>query len=229
VLAALYIIRRIFLEFEEYYKSLGLDTYPFSLYTAESETEQGDSIYKKPQNYSVIDEGIKGSSIIISGERGTGKTALNLDISRRKNTKETVLVKSEEFSKLEENYTPDRLYEFLTESIAGEFFRAMSFDPGGLWKYDKDERTDLSMYLHRYVKSSTKAQLTEQIKKIQNRLLKRVAIGLYNTSRVVLNYGLKAATKVASDTLTKHFSAPPEFDSGDSEYFKKLEKYRVKS
>lgn len=211
------------MEFEEYYKSLGLDTYPFSVYTAESEIEKGESIYKKPPNYSVIDEGVKGSSIIISGERGTGKTALNLDISRRKSTKETLLVKIEEFSKLEENYGPERLYEFLTESITGEFFRKMGFNPTELWKYDKNERKDLSMYLHRYVKSSTKAQLTEQIKIVQNGLLKRFTISLYNTSRVVLNYGLKAATKVASDALTKHFSALPEFDSGDADYFKRLE------
>jgi len=211
------------LEFEGYYKSLGLEAYPFSVYTAESEMEKGDSIYKKPQNYSVIDEGIKNSSIIISGERGSGKTALNQDISRRKKAAGTLLVKIEEFSKLEDSYTPERLYEFLTESIAGEFFRTMSFNPARLWKYDKDERIDLSMYLHRFVKSSTKAQLTEQIKRIQNGPLKCTAIGLYNTSRVVLNYGLKAATKVASDALTKHFSALPEFDSGDSEYFKRLE------
>lgn len=211
------------MEFEEYYKSLDLDAYPFSFYTAESEAEIGDSIYKKPQNYSVIDEGIKGSSIIISGERGAGKTALNLDISRRKSAEGALLVKIEEFSKLEDNYTPERLYEFLTGSIAVEFFRTMSFTPGELWGYDKDERKDLSMYLHRYVKSSTNAQLTEQIKKIQNGLLKRATVGLYNTLRVVLNYGLKAATKTASDALTKHFSALPEFESGDAEYFKRLE------
>lgn len=211
------------MEFEEYYKSLGLDTYPFSVYTAESEIEKGDSIYKKPQNYSIIDEGIKNSSIIIYGERGSGKTALNLDISRRKKAAETLLVKIEEFSKIEENYTPERLYEFLTESIAGEFFCAMSYNPTQLWKYDKDERTDLSMYLHRFVKSSTKLQLTNKIKKIQNGPIKRTVIGIYNTSRVILNYGLKVATKVASDALTKHFSALPVFDSVDSEYFKKLE------
>ena len=211
------------MEFEAYYKFLGLDTYPFSVYTAESETEKGDSIYKKPDNYSLIDEGINNSSIIISGERGSGKTALNLDISRKKKTTETLLVKIEEFSKLEENYTPEKLYEFLTECIAGEFFSTMSFNPAKLWKYDKDERKDLSMYLHRYVKSSTKSQLTEQIKKIQNGLIKRATIGIYNSLRVFFNYGLKAVTKVASDALTKHFSALPEFDSGDSEYFKKLE------
>ena len=154
------------MEFHEYYKSLGLETYPFSVYTAESETEKGESIYKKPPNYSVIDEGVKGSSIIISGERGTGKTALNLDISRRKSAKETLLVKIEEFSRLEENYTHERLYEFLTESIAGGFFRKMGHSPDELWNYNKIERTDLSMYLYRYVKSSTKTQLTEQIKKV---------------------------------------------------------------
>lgn len=211
------------MEFENYYKSLGLISYPFSIYTAESEEDKAESIYKKPSNYSVIDEAIRGSSIIITGERGSGKTALNLDIGRRKKSNDILLVRLEEFSKLEESFDHDQLYRFMTELIAGEFFKVMSFRPNSLWKYDKDDRVHLSMYLHEYVSASTKHQLREQIKKIQHGLLKRTSIGAYNSIRVVLNYGLKAITKAVSDALTKHFSALPEFDAGDAEYFKRLE------
>lgn len=211
------------MEFEEYYKTLGLISYPFSVYTAESEKEKAESIYKKPSNYSVIDEAINGSSIIITGERGSGKTALNLDITRRKQSDNTLLVHIEEFSKLEEEFDHEQLYRFMTEKIAGVFFEKMSFRPNAFWKYDKDDRLHLSMYLHQFVPTSTKNQLREQIKKIQQSLLKQVVIKLYNSTRVVFNYGLKAATKVVSDALTKHFSALPEFDSGNTEYLQRLE------
>ncbi|HHQ4594440.1 MULTISPECIES: P-loop ATPase, Sll1717 family [Aeromonas] len=211
------------MEFEDYYKSLGLLSYPFSVYTAESEMEKAESIYKKPQNYSVIDEAIKGSSIIISGERGSGKTALNLDIGRRKKSDDILLVRLEEFSMLEESFEHEQLYKFITSVIAGEFFKIMSLSPSALWKYDQDERTHLSMYLHQYVPASTKNQLREQIKKIQNGLTKRICINIYNSTRIVFNYGLKALTKVVSDALTKHFSALPDIDIGDAEYFKRLE------
>lgn len=125
------------MEFEAYYKSLGLKSYPFSKFTAEAEKDKGEKIYKKPQNYSVINELITGSSIIISGERGSGKTALNQDISRRKDTKDTLLVRLEEFSNLEEDYDHEKLYLYITEMIAGQFFKKMSFSPNALWKYDK--------------------------------------------------------------------------------------------
>lgn len=215
--------KEVSLEFEDYYKSLGLVTYPFSVYTAESEKDKAESIYKRPSNYSVIDEAINGSSVIITGERGSGKTALNLDIARRKKSDKTLLVNIEEFSKLEEGFNYEQLYRFITERVASEFFRKMSFSPSSFWSYSKDDRLHLSMYLNKYVPVSTKRQLRDQIQKIQQGLIKRYSINVYNFSRVVLNYGMKAATKAVSDAVTKHFSALPEFDSGDAEYFKRLE------
>lgn len=155
------------MEFEEYYKELGLESYPFSIYTAESEKEKSEQIYKKPSNYSVIDEAINGGSVIITGERGSGKTALNLDIVRRKQSENTLLVRLDEFSKLNENFDHEQIYRFITERIAGEFFNKISKNPWLLWKYDKEDRLFLSMYLYRYVPTSTKNQLRENIKKIQ--------------------------------------------------------------
>lgn len=211
------------MEFEEYYKQLGLESYPFSIYTAESEKEKSEQIYKKHSNYSVIDEAINGGSVIITGERGSGKTALNQDIIRRKQLENTLLVRLEEFSKLNESFDYEQVYRFITERIAGEFFNKISAKPRALWKYDKEDRLFLSMYLYRYVPASTRNQLREHVKKIQQGMVKRSAIRLYNSVRVVANYGMKAATKAISDALTKHFSALPEFDSSDAEYFKKLE------
>jgi hypothetical protein len=211
------------LEFEDYYKSLGLTSYPFSVYTAEAEREKAEIIYKKPSNYSVIHETLNGSSVIVTGERGSGKTALNLDIVRRKMSDNKLLVHIEDFSNLEEEFNHEQLYRFITERIAGEFFKKMELRPNSFWKYDKDDRLNLSMYLHQFVPASTKKQLRDHIKIIQQGIVQRYAIILYNITRVILNYGLKAATKVVSDALTRHFSALPEFDAGDAEYFKKLE------
>lgn len=79
------------------------------------------------------------------------------------------------------------------------------------------------MYLNQYVPASTKRQLREQIKRVQNNIFKRAAINLFNIIRGLLNYGLKALAQVVSDGLTKHFSALPAFDIGDAEYFQRLE------
>lgn len=211
------------MDFSEYYKLLGLNSYPFSIFTAEKEKEKSESLYKKPGNHSVILEGLQSSSVLVTGERGTGKTALALDIERQFKDGSALIVKIDEFSKLKSGYNAEELYDFLTKSISSAFFEAMAETPNFLWKYSKDDRLELSLFLHQYVTSSSKKQLSEKIKTIQNGFFKRGSLAVYNVTRGVLNYGLKAFTKVVSDSLTKHFSALPEIDMGDSEYFKKIE------
>lgn len=209
--------------FEEYYKKIGLIKYPFGVFTSEGERDVFDDIYLPPQNHSVILEGLRNTSAVVIGERGTGKTALSIDLSGKLADPKNLLVKIEEFSDLKVNYEPDDAYHFLTERIVAAFFMSYAERPSALWILSKEDRIDLSMFLHQYLGASTKGLLLEKLKRIQNSRIKRVFVGGYNTCRVVLNYGLKAATLVVSDALTKHFSSLPPIDIGDSEYFKRLE------
>lgn len=209
--------------FEDYYKQLGLEKYPFGVFTSEGERDVFDDIYLPPQNHSVILEGLMNTSAVVIGERGTGKTALSINLGGKLASTKNLLVKIEEFSDLKATYEPNDAYLFLIERIVAAFFLNYAERPLALWKLSKEDRVDLSMYLHKYVGASTKSLLVDQIRKIQNSLIKRFFIGSYNTFRVALNYGLRAATMVVSDALTKHFSSLPSIEIGDSEYFKRLE------
>ncbi|MEA9844388.1 P-loop ATPase, Sll1717 family [Xanthomonas campestris] len=209
--------------FEEFYKNLGLEKYPFGVFTSEGERDVFDSIYLPPQNHSVILEGLKNTSAIIIGERGTGKTALSIDLGEKLSSRTNLLVRIEEFSDLRTGYDHNDAYRFLTERVVIEFFLSYAERPSSLWKLSKEDRLDLSMFLHEYLGASTKKLLTEKIKKIQNGLVKRFLIGTYNTFRSFLNYGLAAATMVVSDALTKHFSSLPPIDTVKSDYLKRLD------
>lgn len=209
--------------FEDFYKQFGLERYPFGVFTSEAERDVFDDIYLPPQNHSVILEGLRNTSAIIVGERGTGKTALSIDLGERLVNQESLLVRVEEFSDLKLNYDQNDAYRFLTERIVAAFFLSYAERPTALWKLQKEDRLDLSMFLHEYLGASTKTLLREKLMRIQNGPLKRFFIGSYNTCRVAFNYGLSAATKAVSDALTKHFSSLPPLDSGDIEYFKRLE------
>lgn len=209
--------------FEDYYKYLGLAKYPFGVFTSEGERDVFDDIYLPPQNHSVILEGLRNTSAIVIGERGTGKTALNIDLGGRLSNHKNLLVRVEEFSDLKLGYGQNDAYRFLTERVVAAFFLSYAERPSALWKLSKEDRLDLSMFLHEYLGASTKALLLEKLKKIQNGLIKRSLIGMYNTCRVVLNYGLRAATMAVSDALTKHFSSLPPVETGNSDYFQRLE------
>lgn len=213
------------MSFESYYKGLGFSKYPFGVFTSEGEKKDLSDLFLKPENYSIITEGLQNTSAIITGERGGGKTALSLNLQAELESKNKLIVRIEEFSRLNIDFDEEALYRFLTEEIASTFFLKITESPKILWSYTKEERVDLSMFLHTYVNASSKELLREKINKIQNGVIKRWSINAYNYSRVVLNYGLKAATKVVSDSITKHFSSLPEFDAGDSEYFKKIEEH----
>lgn len=211
--------------FEEYYKGYGFLRYPFGVFTSEGEKEDLSALFLKPDNYSVVLEGLKNTSAIVIGERGTGKTALSLALQTELENDSNLIVRIEDHAALNEKFDNDSLYQFLTERIASEFFLRVTERPSILWKYSKEERIDLSMYLHVYVSASSREQLRDKINKTQNGIIKRTSVNLYNYGRVVLNYGFKAATQIISDAITKHFSSLPKFDIGDTEYFKKYENH----
>lgn len=213
------------MRFEDYYKGLGFVRYPFGVFTSEAEKAELSVLFLEPDNYSVIVEGLRNTSAIVTGERGTGKTALSQKLQSELGGEKHLIVGIEEFSTLKENFDEDALYSFLVEKIATAFFLRITDRPSILWRYTKEERVDLSMYLHVYVSATSKEQLRDKINKTQNGQIKRTLVSFYNYGRVVLNYGLKAATKLISDAITKHFSSLPDFDISDSEYFKRIESH----
>lgn len=68
------------MSFESYYKGLGFSKYPFGVFTSEGEKKDLSDLFLKPENYSIITEGLQNTSAIITGERGGGKTALSLNL-----------------------------------------------------------------------------------------------------------------------------------------------------
>lgn len=211
------------MSFDEFYQKLGFEKYPFAVFTSEGEADVFEDIYLPPMNHSVIREGIKDSSAIIIGERGTGKTALSLNLGIELNKKNNLIVRIEEFSALKENYEIESLYRFLIEKIVTQFFEKQIDQPIKLWHLSKEDRLDLSMYLHNYLGAASKEILKDKINQIQNGKLKRFAIGSYNFFRQPLNYLLKAFTKVISDSISSHFPALPPVNTDNSEYLRRIE------
>jgi hypothetical protein len=70
----------------------------------------------------------------VIGERGTGKTALSIDLAGRLATAKNLLVRVEEFSDLQVGYEPNDAYRFLTERIVAAFFLSFAERPSALWK-----------------------------------------------------------------------------------------------
>lgn len=208
--------------FDDYLSSFSLKGYPFSVYTAEGEAAFLDKTYVAPSAHSTLVQTIRNTSAIVVGERGTGKTALSLNLQEKIKNSSSLIVSIDEFSDLEAGYSAPTFYSFLLKRMVERFFDQFSNSPLVLWRLSKDDRKDLSLFLSEFVGASTRRQLSEKISKIQNGLIKRSSIYLYNSIRGIFNYGLGAITKVASDALTSHFSALPPVTQSDIDYFRQI-------
>ena len=68
--------------FAEFYHQFGLAEYPFNTFTTEDEKETKE-LFVEPIDYSLIKDAFKNSrTIIMAGNRGTGKTAIVFDLMR---------------------------------------------------------------------------------------------------------------------------------------------------
>lgn len=80
--------------FKEFYAGLGLDEYPFSIYTTENERDY-DQLFVQPADYSPIIESFEaGRTMILVGNRGAGKTALLQDMIGKKMIEKVLCVQS---------------------------------------------------------------------------------------------------------------------------------------
>lgn len=209
--------------FEQFFKQFGLTEYPFATFSAEVERKRLEQLFVRPAVYSPL-VGTFGdrSSVIISGERGTGKTALVYELMRNIDSKR-LCVYVDDFSGLDINHDSAALYKFLVDSVAEELFKSLVGRGWRIWSLSKDERILLSYLLKYHVASPSIARIEEKIRKIQVPFPKRFAFWIYNRARGVFNYGASAALNVTSDLVARHFPGLPPVELGDHrDYFPAL-------
>src|SRR4030065_1550427 len=87
--------------FSGFCKSFGLTSSPFNTYTTEQELEYTQELFIAQGEYDpIIDAFNSGKSIIITGERGSGKTAILEDFKRTLAGKKKVNTSIADFSEV---------------------------------------------------------------------------------------------------------------------------------
>jgi hypothetical protein len=210
--------------FEEFYKSFGFIEYPFSKYTSENEVDKVKELFIEPLDYSPIKENFgNDTTMIIIGDRGTGKTAVLYDLLRRINDEKNIVCIIEDFSRLNDIPKNIEFYELLIRRLAYEVFTKLIDRTEKIKLLNKEEKLLLSYILSTFVDNLTQRNLKEKIQKIQISKAKRVGLKIYNYLRLTLNYGATAATNFANDVLKSHFSyLPPLEESKVKEIFPEL-------
>lgn len=124
----------------EFYHSFSLVDYPFNLYTAENELPYLTELFVHPLNYDAIKSSFVGNrSIIIRGNRGTGKTALLLDLQNN-TTKNHFACVIDDYSDLPLSPTVHTYYELILTNIVSTLFNKLFGEKERLKKLNKDDK-----------------------------------------------------------------------------------------
>lgn len=209
----------------DFYESIGLRDYPFNVYTAENEAGYATEIFVHPLNYDSIKSSFDGKrSIVIRGNRGTGKTALLNDLAKQIDYNAAVIVEIDDYSDIPIEPLNSDYYQLLISGLVKSMFYSLFENTKRLKKLSKDDKVFLSFLLSEYTSVVTKSELTRKIEEIQLSRVKRFFKKNVNLCRAVVNYGLTAGLNIVNDVIRNHFGTLPPLDPLTvREFFPKLD------
>ncbi|GIP02627.1 hypothetical protein J28TS4_10340 [Paenibacillus lautus] len=211
--------------FKDLYSRFGLIEYPFTVYTTENEKDKLEQLFIQPSVYAPIIESFNHDrTMMLIGNRGTGKTALLYDLLRKENTETTLLCSIDNFSDLPTKVELRDFYTLILKGLTSSVFLNLANRKKRLNRLGSEDRLLLSYLLQNYLENVTKRNLRDKIEQVQTRKVVRGLKKGYNYIRFTLNYGATAATNFISDTITSHFSKlPPLIQEGKvKEFFPEL-------
>ena len=143
---------------KDFYQQIGLRDYPFNMYTAENEGKYASEIFVHPQNYDAIKESFdSGRSIIIRGNRGTGKTALLNDLQDSISMSDCLTCIIDDYSKLSIRPTTQEYYQLIITSITDALFEKLFDERNRLKQLSKEDKLFLSLLLEQYTSQVTQS------------------------------------------------------------------------
>lgn len=211
--------------YKEFYTQFGLKENPFASFTTENEGQRFSKTFIKPNDYETILENFsQKNSILLTGDRGTGKTALIKDFISKIDDKNSITTHIIDFSSLKQDYELKDFYKFVIVNLSVSLFTALADKQNRVSKLNKEEKLLLCYLLKNFVPQISKRQLREQIEKVQIPLWQRTYKKVENVVRGIFNYGATTGGAFIDDYIARHFSGlPPLSDSVKiKDYFPEL-------
>jgi Cdc6-like AAA superfamily ATPase len=218
------------IEFNDFTQGLGLDRYPFSVFTAEEEKEFLRVAFVRPIAYSpAIQAAREGKNIFLYGERGTGKTALLFELVSER-SKAAKVAQVSNFSDLP--LVPGRadIYGLYVSTLTDLLFKKLLPQMSNVVferpKLDRDDKVLVSYLLKNHTSTLSRAALREDLRKIQHGRLKRGAAWVFNFFRGVANQAANTGVDIASHTIRQSLGLPDPSEneaSSAKDYFERIE------
>lgn len=193
--------------FSDFYNQFDLNEYPFNTFTTEDESKKAE-LFVEPVDYSLIKDAFKNSrTIIMAGNRGTGKTAIVFDLMRNAPDNSFVLY-IDDFSSLAERPSINDFYKLISESLVNHLMSQAVEVKKGISRLSKEDKLFLSQLIVNYMTTATYQNLNFKIEEVQLSRLSRLINKLSKFLQFMLNYGLSASAKLFNSMFANQFSLP---------------------
>lgn len=196
--------------FEEFYKAFGLKQYPFDIYTSENESEINKYLFVEPNDYALIKSTFLGKrTMMVLGNRGTGKTAVIYDLIRKVNDEKNIVVYIEDYTDCDLDANINNYYQLIIVKIVEQLFCSLVGNEKKIKNLTHEDKVFLSYLLQKFTTPITKDGLVAKIKQIQVPKYKLVINWIFKNLKGPVNYGAKVLVNSVYEGILKHFSYLP--------------------
>lgn len=196
--------------FEDFYSRIGFTRYPFSTFTTEKEKEIFSQIFVKPSNYDTISNTyLQGNSIILTGDRGTGKTAIIKNFQYKSEEKNSIVISIDDFTDLDLNFDSKSFYKFLIKKFSTQLISNLATFPNRVRLLNTEDKLLLSYLIKHIVPQISKKVIKNKIEKIQLPWYKRIYKFGERFFRGAANYTATVGSHILDDYIAKHLTGIP--------------------
>jgi Cdc6-like AAA superfamily ATPase len=198
--------------FEEFYRNLGLTSYPFTTFTTELERDRSVELFVPMTEFGPIQESFRANStIILLGERGVGKTAVLEEFHRQVRGSQVYAVINE-YSELADQPDSSDFHSMILRHLLIAIVSYLGQNPHRARRMDKRDRVLVSYLIYYFSDELTVRSIKDAVDRIQIGRFRRLATNLFNRSRRPLNYAASVLESALKRYIAQNFNLVPFYD-----------------
>lgn len=195
---------------KELYQSLGLTTNLFSKFSAEEEVEYLDSIYVVPKYFNSLYSNLKdASSRFIIGSRGSGKTALILQLKNALENEEVYTFLLDNFENIPKKDNEKYFIFEIIQGITSDISLILAKNPNLLKRLNKFDKEKLSFIIEEFFKTLSKKEYLDRNNKVKRFKTQNWLKEFFNTYlNKPINLLISGGIEIFSDSVAKSLGLP---------------------
>lgn len=195
---------------EDLYNNLGFSSNPFSRFSAEEEKEYLTSIYIKPRYYNTLrDDLSKGTSRFIFGQRGSGKSALIIELEKELFLKNSFPIIIDNYDNVPLKQNDGHLVLLVIQNLSQKFIIYLAKNPFLLNNLERVDKEKLSLIIKDFYKTTSRREFENVFNKVTRYKSRNFIKNIYNyLLNKPLNLLLSAGMEIGSDLVRKTLGLP---------------------